>query len=971
MRKLNLANYIAMVLIGLVAVSTLVISGILYVFLSESLTREFEERVRSAGNQAFLALDFRLDHVQARVRELSQDGTIRVSLILGDDQQLQEYLTLAYGSEKETVFYVARAGQGKIFNSGPGETDNGRIEKLLYSAPHARFITRDEQGRFTAAYSLPITVESKVLGTAGCGYHFKEGMALSKLFGSETVGRMVVLEGAKASDLFSGAALEAPAEELEAIRRNKFGYLSLNGVEGLAVSREQLPDLLFFVSLAKLNNEKRKVFFLIFSLTFGFICSSAIISLYVGQKLGQPLKKISAMALDVAEGEVNLWPDTIKSNITEVDQLASSLGVMLSDLRAAEELKRYQELFDGVADAVFIIDFSGGIREVNWIAMKQFGFQRSEFLQMNTRDLVVEEQHQGLQRVSDDLQNGEDQMIFEAEFRTREGKRFFGEVHARRTLFQDEEVILSVVRDITSRKESETALRVSEEKYRTILEKMDEIYFEVDLAGSLTFFNQSFWKITKYSEEELMGLNFRAFMEAEEAKKVFERYNHVYRTGQPALDLEYEVIDKQGERITLRVSASLIKNASGEPIGFRGVALDITERVKAEAEKARLEKQLLHAQKMEAIGRLASGVAHDFNNLLQAISGYIQLLLAGKEQDPKTRRYLTEVDGVVDRAAALVRQLLTFSRKVDPELKPLDVNLVVHQAIKMLERTLPKMIRIETSLSEGLRPIIGDSVQLEQILMNLGSNAMDAMPEGGWLAIETEAIILDEDFCRNNLGAKPGDYICLTITDNGFGMDRETLEHIFDPFYTTKEIGRGTGLGLAMVYGIVKAHDGYITCDSRPDQGTVFRIYLPAGSAGEVHKDDETAAQTGAVYGNETILLVDDEETVLNITRDILELNGYIILTATSGEAALDLYKKHGRGIDLVIMDVGMPGIGGHGCLKKLLELNPEVKVIIASGYAADEQVKKTLELGARGFLSKPFRLTTLVKEVRKVLDGV
>jgi CheY-like chemotaxis protein len=373
---------------------------------------------------------------------------------------------------------------------------------------------------------------------------------------------------------------------------------------------------------------------------------------------------------------------------------------------------------------------------------------------------------------------------------------------------------------------------------------------------------------------------------------------------------------------------------------------------------------------MEAVGTLAGGIAHDFNNILQAISGYIELLLAKEKKDRSSLRHLSEIDRAVQRAAELVQQLLTFSRKVDPELKPINLNNIVRQSVKMLERTIPKMIGIEIRLSDDLKTIKSDPIQLEQVLMNIGANAMDAMPQGGELVISTENVTLDENFCNLHIGSKAGDYVRLSISDTGHGMEEETIKHIFDPFYTTKEIGQGTGLGLAMVYGIVKSHDGYILCDSKPGQGTIFSIYLPVSRTEHV-SDVLLSRDPGVVLGgSETILLVDDDEAVVEIASDILKENGYRILTADCGEKALSIHEENADGIDLVILDLGMPGMGGQGCLEKLLTVNPSLKVIIASGYSADAQVKDALDYGAKDFLGKPYRLVDLLRKVRQVLDA-
>ena len=301
-------------------------------------------------------------------------------------------------------------------------------------------------------------------------------------------------------------------------------------------------------------------------------------------------------------------------------------------------------------------------------------------------------------------------------------------------------------------------------------------------------------------------------------------------------------------------------------------------------------------------------------------------------------------------------------------MHPLNINDEVKQVKTLLKRTIPRMIEIEFHLADDLRTVNADPAQLEQVLLNLGVNARDAMPDGGRLVIETENVTLDQEFCQTHMGAKAGDFVLLTVSDTGHGMDKATVEHIFEPFYTTKGIGQGTGLGLAMVYGTIKNHQGYINCYSEVGQGTAFKIYLPAiEQKAEIFRAEKTAAIQG---GHETILVVDDEEWVREVAVEILEQYGYQVESAPDGERALEIYSEGKDEIDLVLLDLGMPGMGGKKCLERLVKFDPDVKVVIASGYSADGQVKETHKIGARGFIGKPYRLEDMLKKVREALDS-
>ena len=393
----------------------------------------------------------------------------------------------------------------------------------------------------------------------------------------------------------------------------------------------------------------------------------------------------------------------------------------------------------------------------------------------------------------------------------------------------------------------------------------------------------------------------------------------------------------------------------------------ISERKRAEEEKERLRWQLNQAQKMEAIGTLAGGISHDFNNLLQVINGYTQILMMDAPEDSPEYSNYKAIERASDRAARLVQQLLLFSRKVDTERKPLDLNQEVEHARKLLERTIPKMIDIKLVTGSRLWTINADPVQMEQILLNLGTNAADAMPDGGRLTITTENAVCGGK--NVHMDVTPGNYVRLTVSDTGQGMDKETVEHIFEPFYTTKEIGKGTGLGLASVYGIVKSHSGFISCYSDALQGTSFVVHLPALENVDIIGEEEGMSLPPPRGGTETVLIVDDESPIRDFASKSLTKYGYTTLTAASGEEALEVYFDATNRIGLVIIDIGMPGMGGYKCLGEILKKDPSAKILIASGYSINGQVKEALEHGAAGYVGKPYQLSTLLAKVRAILD--
>jgi nitrogen-specific signal transduction histidine kinase/ActR/RegA family two-component response regulator len=387
-----------------------------------------------------------------------------------------------------------------------------------------------------------------------------------------------------------------------------------------------------------------------------------------------------------------------------------------------------------------------------------------------------------------------------------------------------------------------------------------------------------------------------------------------------------------------------------------------------ELEKKKLATQLIHAQKMEAVGILAGGIAHDFNNTLQGILGYTQMLLLDMPEGTPESSKLRQIEAAALRASELTKQLLTFSRRIESKPRPIDLKKEVRQVENLLRRTIPRMIDIDLRLESEHNIINADPPQIEQAIMNLGINARDAMPGGGKLIIETENAVLDEKYSRTQLGAVPGNYVMLSISDNGTGMDKDTLEHIFEPFFTTKDPGKGTGLGLAIVYGIVKDHGGYIECRSELGEGTTFKIYFPVLERDRLGRSEQRE-NTEIKGGTETILLVDDENAVRELGEEMLRRFGYSVIAAADGEKALEIYREKQEYISLVILDLIMPGMGGHKCLEEILRVDHSQSVVIASGYSVADPTNEALKSGTKGCIKKPYEIGQMLKVIHQVLD--
>ncbi len=632
-------------------------------------------------------------------------------------------------------------------------------------------------------------------------------------------------------------------------------------------------------------------------------------------------------------------------------------------LRASEE--RYRDLFENVSDLLYVHDMEGRFVQANRTLRRLAGLNEEEDLRLNVQDLMPGKNrprfHDYLERI---LRNGTDEGSFLLE--SRDGRSFV--VEYRNSLILGEHGaplgVRGSARDLTERLRADKALRESEERHRSILENMDEGYYEVDLAGNFTFVNRAMCNMLGYTQDEIIGVNNREYMEEETAGGVYAAFNRVYRTGRTEKGFNWETIRRDGSRGIVETSVSLKVGARGEPEGFRGLVRDVTERERDRVEKLRLEAQLQHAQRMEAIGTLAGGIAHNFNNLLMGIQGNASLMALDLDGGHPHSGRLKTIENLVRSGSELTRQLLGYAREGRYEVNAVDLNRLVRETAGTFGAAR-REIRVHTDLHPALLSVLADRGQVEQALMNLFVNAADAMPQGGDLFLSTENRSSDE-MKKKPYAPKGGIYARLLVRDTGQGMDEETRSKIFEPFFTTKGLSKGTGLGLASVYGIVKAHGGYIDVSSEVGRGTTFEIYLPATSvSAETPPEQERSIDPGSG----TVLLVDDEETVLAVGAEMLSRMNYTVRTAGGGEEAVRLFQADHEEIDLVILDLIMPDMGGGEVFDRLRGIDPGVKVLLASGYSMDGKAAEILERGCDDFIQKPFDMSLLSERVNALLS--
>ncbi len=494
-----------------------------------------------------------------------------------------------------------------------------------------------------------------------------------------------------------------------------------------------------------------------------------------------------------------------------------------------ESENRYRTVFENVSDFLVIHELDGTIVETNIASRQNTGYIQDDLKGMNFRDLIPEKYrkdfYEYLRRI---VENGRNDGVI------RIKKKDGGErvLEYKNVLIRHPDgtprYIQGSGRDITEQINTQKALKESTEKYRNIIENIQEGYFEVDLAGSFTFFNHVICDSLGYSEKEMMGMNYKEYMDETNARKVYEQFHHVFVSGKSVNAFEWEQIRKNGSPMYVEASIMLIRNARGEPVGFQGIVRNITERKEAENERARQEMRLLQAQKIEAIGTLAGGIAHDFNNMLSGILGYGDLVKRELPEGSNARAYCDQITNAGIRARELVQQILSFSRTYKVQREPIHVNLIVEEALKLLRATIPTNIEIQSAFDSAMDMVYCDPTEIHQIVMNLCTNAYQAMETtGGTLNVNLSASTLDMQCIADYPNLQPGPHVVLSVSDTGCGMDLETRKHIFDPFFTTKEMGKGTGFGLTTVQRIVNDLKGEIALDSSLNNGSTFTVYLP------------------------------------------------------------------------------------------------------------------------------------------------
>ncbi len=640
------------------------------------------------------------------------------------------------------------------------------------------------------------------------------------------------------------------------------------------------------------------------------------------------------------------------------DELAKEVN----ERRMAEDESR--TIIRTALDGFLVTDTMGKILDVNDSYCKLLQYDREEMLRMRVQDVEAIDSPEVIQQNLARMQ-GQHAVRFDTKHRRKDGDLVDLEVSIN---FSQEKGgrFITFLRDITERKRAQQALEQAATEWSAAMDASEDIIYLLDTQRRIMRANRAFYAMTRSTPGKAIGHHIVELVHPRGERVPCPVCRAQENLKDLVLTMEPDHPDNPAGR-PIEITVRVVKDKQGNPVSIFMNIRDLTHDRKMREDTVKLEEQLRQSQKMESIGTLAGGIAHDFNNILTAIIGYGNIVLMKMAKDDPQRLNVEHMLDAGDRAAHLTKDLLLFSRKQISERKPADLNEIIRKVEKFLKRVIGEDIECRTSLGSGALTVLGDAHQLEQVMMNLATNARDAMPTGGIFSITTDHVKFDTEFVSVHGFGKPGTYVLTTISDTGKGMDEATREHIFEPFFTTKEVGKGTGLGLAVVYGIIKQHEGFVNVYSEPGQGTTFKIYLPLIDA----QADETKAEPEehVTGGTESILVAEDDAVVRDMTRTVLEDFGYRVILANDGADAVNKYQENKDRIQLLLFDLVMPNKNGKEAYEEIKAVKPDIKAIFLSGYARDMITQKALLDDNAAVTQKPISPTLLLKKVREVLD--
>ena len=958
------STYLMTTFVVLVTLSAVILLATIYRYFGKKVESEFYEKLRAQKGQVEIILKNRISLITEKLDNLGSDNIIRVSIMLDVQSNLEDRIRQYYPPKDGVYHFVKKIGERSIIPRKLPGISSQLIDFALAEYPNGEVLEDEEPKRVLWLFSAPIMHETGRMGTAYALYDMAQDLNLIEGLRQTVDAEISIIKTDHVFCLISNTTLPIDKKTRTLLATSPgFQYF---GQKRILSRLNGFNNFNFQSSLESLIAEKNKVTLWIGLLSIVILAVSILMSIFLAKKMVGPLKEMTVKAIQISEGHKDLLFDNKGQNYWEFNQLSQAFNYMLANLKDAEELARYKELLENVDDAVYILDLNGNILEANEAAYSQMGYTSETFFKLNLADIIPKKDAQLImgQVGATDQQQHHKKINLETAHSHKDGDSIPVEIHSRVIMYKGRNVILNVARDISKRIEAEKALRESEERYRSVVENSRDGIMVMNDGFQIIYANEVLLQILGYARKEIQGSYFKKYLTQNSLEPAEDFFIDTFRGEMIPSGLVCTVIDKKGKERPVKIGANRFEDSSGK-VKLVSQLSDITDKLKAEREKKNLEAQLIHAQKMEAIGTLAGGIAHDFNNILMGIQGYLSLMRLNQEAENSHGKYIHGIEENVMSAANLTEQLLGFARKGKYTPRTTCLNDVVEKSTRMFTRT-KKEISVHKRFQEDIWNVEVDQGQIEQVLINLYLNAWHAMPEGGDIYIQTENVSLGDDYCKP-FEVRGGNYVKTSVTDSGIGMDKETMERIFEPFFTTKEIGKGTGLGLASAYGIVKNHNGIIRVYSEKGHGTTFVIYLPASDAEEL---DDSEPDYMLVKGKERILLVDDEEGPILVEELMLKELGYDVLTARSGMEAIDLYNSIAGKLDLVALDMIMPEKSGRATFEELKKINPDVKVLLVSGYSLNKQVEELMAGGCNGFIQKPFDILELSQKLREIFDN-
>ena len=966
--KKRFSTYLMTAFVVLASMSVVVILGTIYRHFGKKVESEFYEKLRAQKGQIEIILNNRISRIISVLNDMASDNIIRVTVMLNVASNLEQRITQSYSSDNGVHHFVKKVGEKSIVPQQYTALSEEIIKFVMTEYPNGQMVQDDGNLRLLWLFSAPVMHETGRMGTAYALYDMIQDLKLMNTI-EQTVGvNLAAIQSDRLFNLISHKSLPLDRQTQENMA-DPTGFVSFGQNQILSKIRG-FDNLYFQSSLESLIQEQKRVTLWIGFFSIVILAISTLMAVFLARKMVAPLQKMTDKAIQISEGQTDLLFENNRQNYWEFNQLSEAFNYMITNLKGAEEQTRYKELLENVDDAVYIMDLSGKILEANESAYSQLGYTPEMFFELNLNKIIPEnDAYLILYELAEKAQvQTQPKINLETFHLKKNGARVPVEIHSRAISYRGKKVILNVARDISKRIEAEKALRESEERYRSVVENSRDGIVILNDVLKILYANERFSEISGRPRIEIEGGDFRKFIEPSERGNIEAHFRKIQKGEKLNSAPVCTIMRDTGEGRSVKISANRIKDSSEKEKIVSQIS-DITDQLRAESDKQHLEAQLMHAQKMEAIGTLAGGIAHDFNNILMGIQGYLSLMRLGNDSDgPQNDQYGKYIQGIEDNvmsAANLTEQLLGFARKGKYTLRPTCLNDIIEKSTRMFMRT-KKEITLHRRCQENIWNVEVDQGQIEQVLINLYLNAWHAMPDGGDLYLQTENVVLTDAHCKP-FEVKGGNYVKLSVTDSGIGMDKDTIGRIFEPFFTTKEIGKGTGLGLASTYGIIKNHKGIIRVYSEQGHGTTFVIYLPAAESEKIH---ESQADYSLMKGSEHILLVDDEEGPILVEKLMLKELGYGVMTARNGREAIDIYSKNTDTLDLVALDMIMPELSGKATYEELKKINPDVRVLLVSGYSLNRQVEELLDLGCNGFIQKPFDIIELSQTLREVFDS-